>query len=63
AFGEAGAVFSPPVAALIATVYSPGATFWAFAPLHVVSLLLIAFVARESLHRREELDAYERNAG
>lgn len=63
AFGEAGAVFSPPVAALIATVYSPSATFWAFAPLHVVSLLLIAFVARESLHRREELDAYERPSG
>ena len=63
AFGEAGAVFSPPVAALIATVYSPGATFWAFAPLHVVSLLLIVFVARESLHRRVELDAYERPAG
>ena len=61
-FGEVGAVFTPPVAAIIASAYSPGVTFWAFAPLHVVSVLLIAFVARESLRRREELDAYERRS-
>ncbi|MCH7656068.1 MAG: MFS transporter [Chloroflexi bacterium] len=63
AFGEVGAVLSPPIAALIATAYSPGAAFWAFAPLHVVSVLLIVFVARESLHRHDELEAHERPSG
>ena len=52
--GELGALTSPPVAAIIASAYSPGISFWFFAPLHVLSALLIFGMARESLqgHRR-----------
>ena len=37
------------MAAIIASAYSPGIAFWFFAPLHVLSALLIFGMARESL--------------
>ncbi len=52
-FGQFGSIVSPPAAALIATASTPGVAFWAFAPLHVVSAVLLIFFARESLRRRE----------
>ena len=50
--GELGSFTGPLVGALIAGASHPGVTFLAFAPLHLTSALLLAFVARESLARR-----------
>ena len=50
--GELGSFFGPLVGALIAGATHPGVAFLAFAPLHLTSALLLAFVARESLARR-----------
>lgn len=47
--GELGALTSPPIAGLLAMAFSPGITFWFFAPLHVISAVLIFGVGRESL--------------
>ncbi len=47
--GELGALTTPPSAAVIASVFQPGVVFWFFAPLHVLSALLIFGLARESL--------------
>ena len=63
--GELGAVMSPPVAGVAATLFSAGTSFWIFAPLHALSAVLLVTVARESLqgHRRpgapttEEIEA------
>ena len=52
AVGELGALTSPPIAGLMASAYSPSSSFWLFAPLHVLSALLIFGVARESLQGR-----------
>lgn len=51
-FGEFGALTAPPLAGVVAVLSSPGTSFWFFAPLHAISLVLIVFMARESLHRR-----------
>jgi MFS family permease len=50
--GEIGSFTGPLVGALVASAYQPGAAFLAFAPLHLGSALLLAFVARETLHAR-----------
>ncbi len=50
--GELGAVMSPPVAGVAATLFSAGTSFWFFAPLHAVSAILLVAVARESLQGR-----------
>lgn len=55
--GELGALTSPPLAALAASVYSPGAAFWLFAPLHAVSALLIFGAGRESLQGKRPAGA------
>lgn len=57
AIGELGALASPPLAALAASAYSPGAAFWFFAPLHALSALLIFGVGRESLQGKRRADA------
>ena len=53
AFGELGAVISPPVSGVLAAAYGPGSAFWAFAPLHAASAILLFFGAKESLGRRQ----------
>jgi MFS family permease len=50
--GELGAVLSPPLVGLLASVSGPSLSFWVVAPLHGVSALLLIFVARESLRHR-----------
>ena len=57
AVGELGALTSPPLAALAASAYSPGAAFWLFAPLHAISALLIFGVGRESLQGKRPAGA------
>ncbi|MDE2837673.1 MAG: MFS transporter [Chloroflexota bacterium] len=52
--GEVGALTSPPSAALIASAFTPGLAFLFFAPLHVLSALLIFGVARESLQGKRK---------
>lgn len=47
--GESGAVLGPAVAGIVADAASPGAAFWCFVPLQLISGLLVTFVARESL--------------
>ena len=51
-FGETGAVMSPPIVGILAANYGPSMAFWAVAPLHGLSALLLIFVARESLRHR-----------
>ena len=55
--GETGSRAAPPLAALAASAYSPGAAFWLFAPLHAISALLIFGVGRESLQGKRPADA------
>ena len=50
-FGEMGGITGPILGGIIADAASPGAAFWAFVPLQLVSGLAITFLARESLHR------------
>ena len=52
---------SPPIAGVVATMFSAGASFWFFAPLHVLSAILLVSVARESLqgHRRHDAPTTE----
>ena len=52
--GELGALTTPPSAAVIASAFTPAMAFWFFAPLHVLSAVLIFGMARESLqgHRK-----------
>lgn len=50
--GEIGAFSGPLLGAVVASAYQPGAAFLVFAPLHLTSALLLAFVARESLATR-----------
>jgi len=50
--GELGAVMAPPAAGVAATLFSAGASFWFFAPLHALSAILLIAVARESLQGR-----------
>ena len=59
--GELGAVMSPPIAGVVATMFSAGASFWFFAPLHALSAILLISVARESLqgHRRHDAPTTE----
>lgn len=52
AFGESGAVISPPIVGILTLAYGPSSAFWAVAPLHGLSALLLIWVARESLRRR-----------
>ncbi len=47
--GESGGILGPAVAGIVADAVSPGAAFWCFVPLQLISGLLITFVARESL--------------
>lgn len=47
--GEMGAMVAPPLAGVAATVFSAGASFWFFAPLHALSAVLLMMAARESL--------------
>jgi len=51
--GESGGIAGPIVGGVIADTLSPGIAFWAFVPLQLVSGLLITFVARESLRKRQ----------
>jgi MFS transporter, DHA1 family, multidrug resistance protein len=50
--GEIGSFSGPLLGAVVAGAYQPGAAFLVFAPLHLASALLLAFVARESLATR-----------
>lgn len=54
--GETSGTTGPMVGGLIATTASPGLTFLIFAPFHLVSALLLAFVARESAGRKLEAE-------
>lgn len=47
---DIGAFLGPGLGGLIADAWQPSAVFWAFAPLQLVSALLISFLAKESLH-------------
>ena len=49
---EIGMLAGPPSAGLIANAYSPGAVFLFFAPIYLVSALLLAVVARETHPKR-----------
>jgi MFS family permease len=49
-FADVGAILGPAIGGVIADVSSPGAVFWAFAPLQLVAALAITFLAKESLH-------------
>lgn len=49
--GDVGSILGPVLGGVIADLASPSAAFWAFVPLQIVAGLLIAFLARESLHR------------
>lgn len=49
--GEIGSFTGPMLGGLVASVSTAGMAFAAFAPLHLVSALLVAFVARETLRR------------
>ena len=51
-FGEFGAVLSPPLVGALTAVSGASLAFWAVAPLHAVSAVLLIFFARESLRRR-----------
>ncbi|MQF86563.1 MAG: MFS transporter [SAR202 cluster bacterium] len=55
--GELGALTSPPIAGLIAATYTPGLTFWFFAPFHVLSAFLIFAIGRESLQGKRSENA------
>ncbi len=55
--GEAGAMLAPVIAGALAVAFSPGAAFWAFAPLHGLSAFLLIFVARESLRAKRAAGA------
>lgn len=48
---EAGAIVGPIIAGIIADARDPGAAFWFFVPIQLISGLLITFLAKESLHR------------
>lgn len=48
---DLGAISGPIMGGAIADVAGPAVAFWAFAPIQLVSGLLITFLARESLHR------------
>lgn len=50
--GEIGSFTGPVVGGLVASAYHPGIALLVFAPIHLVSALLLAFVARESLAKR-----------
>jgi MFS family permease len=50
--GELGSFTGPLVGGIVAAAYHPGIPFLVFAPLHLASALLLAFVARESLAGR-----------
>jgi AAHS family benzoate transporter-like MFS transporter len=54
AAGEAGAIAGPAVGGVVATLASPSVAQLVFTPLHLVSMLLLIFVARETLHRRQD---------
>jgi MFS family permease len=49
--GEVGAFSGPILGGLIAGISHAGVAFAAFAPLHLVSALLVTLVARETLNR------------
>lgn len=51
--GESGGIAGPLIGGVIADTFSPGIAFWCFVPLQLVSGLLITFVARESLGRKQ----------
>ncbi len=55
--GELGAVMSPPLAGVAATMFSAGTSFWFFAPLHALSAILLVVIARESLQGRRKPEA------
>jgi MFS family permease len=50
-FADGGAILGPAIGGVIADASSPGAAFWAFAPLQLAGALVITFFARESLQR------------
>jgi len=50
--GEVGGLGGPVIAGAVATVTGPGATFLVFAPLHLISAVLLAFVAVETAGRK-----------
>ena len=49
--GEIGAFSGPILGGLVAGVSHAGVAFAAFAPIHVVSALLVTLVARETLNQ------------
>ena len=49
--GEVGAFSGPILGGLIAGISNAGVAFAAFAPLHLVSAVLVTLVARETLNR------------
>jgi MFS family permease len=50
--GEVGGLGGPIIASVIATASSPGMSFLVFAPLHLLSALLLAFMAVETAGRK-----------
>lgn len=52
AAGEAGALVGPSIGGLVATLTMPSVALAVFLPLHVVSTLLLMFLAKETLQRR-----------
>lgn len=48
---EAGGVCAPLLGGLLANAFNPGVPFWAYAPLLVLSAVLLAVVGRETLER------------
>ena len=57
--GELGALGGPLAGGVIANVYNPGVSFLFFAPLHLLTALLLVLVAKETLITRQRTPAAE----
>jgi len=55
--GEIGSFCGPILGGLVASASNAGVAFAVFAPLHLISAILVAFIARESLNRVPPPDA------
>ena len=61
--GEFGALGGPLAGGVIANAYNPGASFLFFAPLHLLTALLLALVAKETLITRQRTPAADEASG
>jgi MFS family permease len=48
---EAGSSIAPLIGGYLANVYNPGAPFWLYAPLLILSATLLALVGKETLQK------------